>query len=425
MKLLFIFHGTTHYFNLITSRINQQPGIDITYVYPKRVSSSMGDGVYQTTEGANFKLVELEEATNKEHGYDYFVNLEKFITDTKPDIILCSDIHLKSLFYDERLKAVLRKLNIKVILKTIPFQLSTYESVEAQFKAKQAALPLPPFHSFPPVLKKILKLFRIDVMYKKLYMDRKENKRFYLSMKRKKELFNFPDAHVNYIEDAYSIYGSYGVPKEKIFITYNSPDTDFLFSVKEKVVQALPLLPKNEFRIVHVSRLVEWKRVDMLIEATKNLKRNFPELELLVIGDGPEKQKLVKQAHDLGVEADVKFLGAVYDPEHLGNYLMGSSIYILAGMGGLSINDAMIFGLPVICSVCDGTEKYLVRENYNGLYFNNGDQDSLESKIKILLDDRAKRKEMGNNSVKIINDEINIHTVINGYLNAFNYVLRK
>ena len=182
------------------------------------------------------------------------------------------------------------------------------------------------------------------------------------------------DAHVNYIDKAYDIFESYDVPKDKIFITYNSPDTDLYFSVKKKIENEPAILPVNRFRIIHLSRLVEWKRVDMLINAVANLKKEFPAMELLIIGNGPEKDKLMEQAVNLQVSESVKFIGGVYDPELLGKYLMSSSIYTLAGMGGLSINDAMIFGLPVICSVCDGTEKYLVKEGYNGLYFEKGNQ---------------------------------------------------
>lgn len=422
MKILFLFHGTTHYFNLITSQINKSPGIEISYVYPKKVSNSMGDGVYQTVEGVNFKLIEMEEKINLTDNYSYFVGLEKFIIENQPDIILSSDIHLKSIFFDKTLRNTIKKLNIKIILKSIPFQVKQYNDLISEFNTQLSATPLPPFHSLPVFIGKILKFLRVDLFYKKVFIDRKTKKIFYKNLKIQSEIYNFPDAHVNYIEEAYSIYGSYGVPKEKIFITYNSPDTDFLFSIKEKIKKEVQILPENKFRIIHLSRLVEWKRVDMLVTAIKNLKNEYPQIELLVVGEGPEKEKLMTLSSSLGVSDSVKFLGGIYEPSMLGKYLMSSSVYILAGMGGLSINDAMIFGLPVICSVCDGTEKFLVKEGYNGLYFENGNQQSLESKIKFLFDNPEKRLKMAENSVKIIKNEINIHTVVDGYLKAFKYV---
>jgi glycosyltransferase involved in cell wall biosynthesis len=92
-------------------------------------------------------------------------------------------------------------------------------------------------------------------------------------------------------------------------------------------------------------------------------------------------------------------------------------------MGGLSINDAMFFQLPIICSVCDGTEKKLVREGYNGLYFKEGSEDDLVDKIRYLFSNSVLRRQMGINSRKIIDEEINIHTVVKGYMDAFLHVM--
>jgi len=93
-------------------------------------------------------------------------------------------------------------------------------------------------------------------------------------------------------------------------------------------------------------------------------------------------------------------------------------------MGGLSINEAMCYGLPVICSIGDGTEKMLVRDGVNGRYFRDGDEDDLIRKISDLLRDPALREKMGARSTRIIREEVNIHTVIDGYLRAFAWLRR-
>jgi glycosyltransferase involved in cell wall biosynthesis len=95
---------------------------------------------------------------------------------------------------------------------------------------------------------------------------------------------------------------------------------------------------------------------------------------------------------------------------------------VLAGMGGLSINEAMCFGKPIICSVADGTEKRLVREGYNGLYFESGSVESLISTIEKSFKDPAQIQVMGQRSKEIIQQEINIHTVLGNYIEAFKFV---
>jgi glycosyltransferase involved in cell wall biosynthesis len=172
-----------------------------------------------------------------------------------------------------------------------------------------------------------------------------------------------------------------------------------------------------------VGRLVKWKRVDMIIDAIKQLIEKYPTIELIVVGIGPEEENLKQQTKDAYLEKHIKFVGGVYEIEKLGRYLNESTIYILAGMGGLSINDAMAFGLPVICAVADGTEKKLVRENCNGYYFENGDTKSLIYVIDKMLGDLPKTEQMGIESTRIIKEEINIHLLLDTFKKSFDYVL--
>jgi len=233
-------------------------------------------------------------------------------------------------------------------------------------------------------------------------------------------IYRIVDANLNYVNEAYDLLNTYGVPKEKIFVTFNSPDTDVLLEAYEEAKKQGPLLPLNKYRIISVGRLVRWKRVDILIRAFKILINNYKDLELIIIGTGPEEKNLKELAKNLDVERYIKFEGSVYDPVRLGQYYLSSQIFVQPGMGGLAINEAMCFEKPIICSVCDGTEKDLVREGFNGIYFKEGDADDLANKIENLYQNPQRVKEMGLNSLSIIKNEINIHTVVDRYRKAFN-----
>jgi glycosyltransferase involved in cell wall biosynthesis len=63
-----------------------------------------------------------------------------------------------------------------------------------------------------------------------------------------------------------------------------------------------------------------------------------------------------------------------------------------------------------------------VKEGYNGLYFKEGNQESLEQKIGFLLNHPQLVKEMGRNSNDIIENKINVHAVVERYINAFETV---
>ena len=226
------------------------------------------------------------------------------------------------------------------------------------------------------------------------------------------------DAHINYLEEARSLHASYGVAANRVFITANSPDTDEIFRHEATLQQ----VTSNPYRLLHVGRLVKWKQVDLLIEAAVELRKKYGSTELTIVGDGPEMESLRTQVNEAGAQDYIQFTGGVYDMGELGRITCEAGIYVLAGMGGLSINEAMCFGKPIICSVADGTEKRLVREGYNGHYFESGSVTSLVSTIEKLFIDPAQIQLMGQRSKEIIQQEINIHTVLGNYMEAFKFV---
>lgn len=402
MRVCFVMAGLPHYFTLILNKMVSELGIDLILIKPSQKSKAVGSGVNEDNSAMKFKLVELPEYTTW-YGKAFFKDLIPTLNEIKPDIIVMSawpyflQFILNPFFYSK-----LRDTGAKIICRDIPFNISYWgKSKEYYYSGQNITEDLGANNkNWKGYL-----YFYIITCLRRLYLP-------------------LADAHINYFDEARNITGSYGVPQNKIFIAANSPDTDELLATYDQVLQQPNILPYNPQRLIHVGRLVKWKRVDMLIQSIKDLEKSFADIELIVIGFGPEEENLKKIATDLGVSNRIKFVGGVYDSLTLGRYLHASAVYVLGGMGGLSINDAMSFAKPVICSVADGTEKRLVRENYNGYYFENGDQKSMDQAIEKLLRDPEKVKLFGANSLGIIKNEVNIHTVLREYDAAFQYVTK-
>ncbi len=402
MKVLFTFGGLPHYYNFVLNRLNELNDIDVSVLIPFSKSEIIGKGVFQSESEVEFNVHKLPEYKTW-YGREFFKGFNQFISENKPDIIVTTWPYILGFVF---LPTVLLKMKLgrtALIYKEIPFRI--------------------------PRKKEAVKFYTEGNIYSEDEGKTKYQKSLFSLLKIKlltfvrSIIFNFVDAHVDYISDAYDIFGSYGVDREKIFITYNSPDTSRLFSAKEKLEDEGIL--QNNHRIIHIGRLVKWKRVDLLIEAAAILKEDYNDIELYVIGEGPEKEELQKLAGRLNLTNNIFFSGSTYDPVELGRYLMSSAVYVLAGMGGLSINEAMSFGKPVICSVCDGTEKELIRNGYNGYIFSEGDKVDLADKIRILLNNPETASKMGQNSFDIIKNEININSVLDGYHKAFKKVYHK
>ena len=83
----------------------------------------------------------------------------------------------------------------------------------------------------------------------------------------------------------------------------------------------------------------------------------------------------------------------------------------------------MTFGLPVICSVCDGTERDLVIDVENGFFFKENDADDLATKLTILFEEPERAQQMGEVAWKVIRDKVNLDTVSERYIHAFRKIV--
>lgn len=399
LKVLFVQGGLPAYFKFILNKLNEVNGLEVIEIIPAGRGSTLGAGVQVDKNGANFKIIELEEYKTW-YGKSFFRNFEQTVYATGATVILLGWPYMMFLAFNLAMVRRLKKKGIKIIHRDIPFNTPAFGKTISYYRQNQ--------NRQEGMAQQKNSLFGLII-----FMFLTRVRKIYLKL---------ADAHIYYTDDSRAIIGSYGINQEKIFVSANSPDTDLLLGTYERIKNEVLLLPPNRYRLIHVGRLVKWKRVDLILQAMALLKPEFPELELLVAGFGPEEENLKIQASILGLNDSVKFLGGIYEPAILGRYLHESSIYVLAGMGGLSINDAMCFGKPVICSEADGTEKRLVRDDFNGYYFRNGDGPDLAVKLRKLLADPAKTALFGQRSLEIIRNEVNIHTVINEYVSAFTYV---
>jgi len=400
MKILLLLNGLTHYFNSVINRINKSGIVEIVVIAPENSNNSVGKGVFLTQQGIEFKVY-FKKELKRFYGKFFFENFWDVVENEKPDAIVFIWPYILELVFNPFLLIKLKKGKIKIVFKEIPFQLQSFYD----------ALTFKPFQITDE------NFVQHGISLKEKIIN------FFLALIRK-YYYSIIDLNLHYIEDGYSVLKTYGVSRDKIAVTFNSPDTDKLIEAKNESFKLDRILYDNPFRLIHVGRLVKWKRVDLVIQAVAELSHNYDKIELIVIGDGPETQNLKNIARDLRVENRINFVGAIYDPVLLGRYFNSSAIYVLGGMGGLSINEAMVFEKPIICSLCDGTEKVLVKDGFNGYLFENGNLKSLTQKLTLLLSDEKKIHEFGKNSLNIILNEINIHTVVSNYLRAFSKLLK-
>jgi glycosyltransferase involved in cell wall biosynthesis len=113
-------------------------------------------------------------------------------------------------------------------------------------------------------------------------------------------------------------------------------------------------------RFAFVGRLVDWKGVDMLLEATARALRE-QDLELHIVGDGSERSQLEVLATNLGLNEHVVFHGFI-PQEQCATLLADCDALVLPSLyecGGAVVLEAMAIGLPVIATKWGGPADYL------------------------------------------------------------------
>ncbi|MCV0402617.1 MAG: glycosyltransferase family 4 protein [Chloroflexi bacterium] len=107
-----------------------------------------------------------------------------------------------------------------------------------------------------------------------------------------------------------------------------------------------------------VGRLIDEKRVDLLIDAIALLAPRFPEVSCAIVGTGPERERLARRATERGVAERVNFLGEVSTPD-LRRQLRAARMLVLP-----SVREG--YGMAVAEAQAAGTVPIVVRSPYSG-----------------------------------------------------------
>ncbi len=154
--------------------------------------------------------------------------------------------------------------------------------------------------------------------------------------------------------------------------------------------------------LMYVGRLDAEKRVDELIRALPKVRR-LVDAQLVVVGNGHERRRLIELAEEIGVEGYVIFTGFVEDGELPGAYA-ATDVFCNAGVAELQsivTLEAMATGKPMVAANASALP-LLVHDGENGHLFEPGDVETLASRLTEVLSDAGKRALMGEESLRIV-----------------------
>ena len=238
-------------------------------------------------------------------------------------------------------------------------------------------------------------------------------------------------ALLGYSSLALKYFRSKGYSRTRSFRAVNCVDTESIFLARERRSAATPnvlteIQEQGRFTVLYVGALERGKRVERLIEAFGRLRAAGFDLHLLLVGDGPERHRLENLIRERALGMAVTFAGRVVEGVHA--YFRVGDLFVLPGLGGLAISEALAHGLPVICVQGDGCEVDLVRNGRTGYRIRGSTEDEIvddmTEKMRSVISDRRLREAMSAAATEMIRYEHNIDTFVSNVALAIEHAHR-
>jgi len=154
--------------------------------------------------------------------------------------------------------------------------------------------------------------------------------------------------------------------------------------------------PHSSFRIISVGRMVPYKGFDVLVDAVSKLDGDW---ELTIIGDGPERPKLIKQVENRGLSHRVTLPGSISEEKKF-ELLSNSDLFVLpsktiAEAYGMAVGEAFYCALPVVTTNLPSGLAFFARGGDCGAVVEPNSPESLTNAIQDMISDEERRKKAG------------------------------
>lgn len=176
-------------------------------------------------------------------------------------------------------------------------------------------------------------------------------------------------------------------------------------------INGIPIADKA-YDIITACRFIKEKNIDMLIDAISIIKQSKPDINCMIIGDGPEQENLVEKTTKLDLANTIIFSGFFENSETVFSYFKSSGVFVLPSVRegfGIVVLEANACGLPVITvNHPQNAAKDLITNGENGFIceFN---KDDLANKILMAL----KQKDQMKNRCKDFSKHYDWNNIIN------------
>lgn len=197
------------------------------------------------------------------------------------------------------------------------------------------------------------------------------------------------------------------IPRERIRVVPNGVDTRTFAPRRVSRLFDGPTL-------IGGGRFEPWKGLDVLLRAAAQIKSEFPDMRVLLVGEGPEEPRLRALARDLGLGERVVFRPTV-DHRALPDLFNAADVAVVPVYANVGVSnvlqEAMACGRPVVASSIPGVVEFL-EPGRSGLRFAPGDVAGLAEHLRALLGDPGLRESLGSEARRLVVERFSIGAVV-------------
>jgi glycosyltransferase involved in cell wall biosynthesis len=175
----------------------------------------------------------------------------------------------------------------------------------------------------------------------------------------------------------------WGISEKKIIVIYSALYPLEVSGARQELREELEYTFPT---IVSAGRLVPWKGFSTLIDVVARLKVHYPQVTLIIVGDGEDKRSLEHKVAALKLSEHIWFTGSI-SKEALGATIKAADVFVLnTAYEGLShqLIEVMDLGTPIVTTRAGGNEE-LITDGVNGYLVEFNDTDALTEAITRVL----------------------------------------
>ncbi len=153
---------------------------------------------------------------------------------------------------------------------------------------------------------------------------------------------------------------------------------------KRRQIREETRVKEDERLVIYVGRIAEEKALDLVVRGFAKAKQANLKVKLLVVGGGPDREKLIRLAEEKGAADSICFAGP-RPAEQIPDYYRAADAFVSASLTetqGMTFIEALASGLPVLARH-DEVLDALVLEGKTGWYF--ADEETLVAKLRLLM----------------------------------------